>query len=236
MKTTAKSSLPAAVLLALLLSLPAGCKTGVDTAQHTKMVVVALDNTDSVNPKVFADMKDRQINELILSKLRTRDSLNFLTLDEASGEPKVLTVEGPRHRWAKRLEDWVGKSLQPLKITRSKATDVAGVIEYGRHLRELEGKAKKPHKVCIAIFTDGKVEGKQTPIEGELPEDVPVAFIGVDGRYEKALRTWATGKAKLKETQLTIMRYDDYEVSKGQFIATWGRPQNLTTASTGESP
>ena len=225
-----------AVLLALPLSLLPGCKTGVDAAQHAKMVVVAIDNTDSMNKDIFADIKDRQINELILSKLRTRDSLNFLTLDGSSGEPKVLTVEGPRHRWAKRQEDWVAKNLQPLKITRSKATDIAGVIEYGRHLRELEGKAKKPRKVFIAVFTDGKIEGKQTPIEGELPLDVPVAFIGVDNRYEKALHTWATNQAKLKEAQLTIMRYDDYEVSKGQFMATWGHTQHLTTASTGDSP
>lgn len=199
--------------------------------------ITALDNTTSIKKDHYIKMRDEMMPEIVLSRLRSRDDIHILPVDsDPEQNVKVIPMSNRRagvHTEIAAVFDYLRTFNQPQGYRGT--TNIGGVLAYAKRIsQKLEEERKRAEAIgrghpsaplfVVAIFTDGKLEGRQTRYGGEWPQNVVVWFFGVDPRYEDHLKKWATGEMGLPEEQLTIVRMSDWKTMKKVFGQRIDRP------------
>lgn len=207
-----------------------GCeKLGATVSPPSPLIVwiTAQDITPSIPLKRFLVMRDQMIPQIVLSRLRSRDELHILRVDsDPEDDVQRIPINGGNVGFDKEIADLFMKNIrtitQPAKYKGS--TNIGGALAYaGRIAREVRAVSSQTPRVEVLIFTDGKLEGRQTGYDQGWMPGVHVWFWGVEREHEVSLKQWATRKMALGEQQLTIVRFSDWQTMAEVFGREIGR-------------
>lgn len=187
--------------------------------------IVALDVTNSLNAEKFVTLRDRTMVDLVLSRVRIGDTIHFLPLSENSGEnPMVFTASGQRLLLGKNLASWFQTNIHIQEIRKTKATDVAGVLDYALRVAQSESLMHTPRRVQVVILTDGHVEGHQTPLSAQCSANLRIDYFGVETQFENSLKDWTTSVCS--QAMFGITRFANWETAKNVYVEKLDRPDN----------
>jgi hypothetical protein len=193
--------------------------------------ILALDVTPSISKPHFQTLRDRMIPGIVIARLHSREVLHVLEIDsnpeDQQRPPQRLEVSPTQLGLATATAGLYADHLHTIaqRAHYRGDTNIGGVLAYAHRIAATIDATDSQHaQLIVAIFTDGKLEGKQTMVDAAWPANVRVWFWGVLSEYEVSLTTWATTDMKLREGQVRVVRLSDWETEAVVFGHAIERP------------
>lgn len=193
--------------------------------------------TSTVNPNWFEITRKKMIPEVVLSRLRARDEVAIVPLDDRADDADArsfylqpqLSYRGEMPQVAR-----IRKEIETLRIRGAGdrgGTDFGGAIRYiDGNVRRVRGeRGGEAPRFVACFFTDGFADGRQAKSLGEqLPEEVELVVWGTADRsvHPSMQRVFADSGVDL--ARVPIYPFGDWESAARTWGAAYDRPQNAT--------
>jgi hypothetical protein len=218
-----------------------GCSVG--KAKPPVVFVIGIDITTSIPADQFKNMK-QMAAEMVISRIRHRDEVHILKIDtDPQDEVKYFSVEGGRvglSNEAKQIYEYIMSVEQPKGYQGT--TNIAGVLAHVKRAYEEDQKARNrlqdtgrpvpPAPIYFGlIFSDGKLEGKQSIVEGKWPEEVKIWFWGIDLKYEHLIENLCHNY-HIPQGNMQIVPFTHWESRAKTFGLEFDRQPNIALLET----